>query len=412
MIKFKRIFILFVVFPAVCLQACYTSNSPDHGDVPPDSPDAIDVTGDDARSDDDAGPPDLPPPDAPADAVNDTDSVPGPYVLHEWGVISISELGILAHGPTPTSPEMIAEKPVIYLYADEEIESLDVRIDFSSGGASDVWPEIPTGRSIAWNDLAVRSGACETTPFPYPWDEPLCEVCNLSSCVVDGASCITYAHEDDIVSVSTLLFYAGPLSDYIAPLDVFTFYELDADDVDEIVFRVSNPSAFDIEGAWLIYRQTEDVCEPTSSPVFYCPVTAAEIAFKFIESIPAGTEFYESLPIYRYEAPLGPDGFPTGDLPLPEDWHDMGKDLTAELIDRGLAEKEAGAFLLNWDQVYFGLLGSDSYNLEPLYSDGPFIIYFMDRHDYDDQFELTADPPPMETVRVGMIYEKLPIMDI
>lgn len=36
----------------------------------------------------------------------------------------------------------------------------------------------------------------------------------------------------------------------------------------------------------------------------------------------------------------------------------------------------------------------------------------MDRLDYDEQFELTADPPPMEAVRVGMIYEKLPIMDI
>jgi hypothetical protein len=53
-------------------------------------------------------------------------------------------------------------------------------------------------------------------------------------------------------------------------------------------------------------------------------------------------------------------------------------------------------------------MGSDSYYIEPLYTNGAAIMYFMDRADYDAQLQLQASPPPSEIVRVGMVYQQVP----
>ena len=39
------------------------------------------------------------------------------------------------------------------------------------------------------------------------------------------------------------------------------------------------------------------------------------------------------------------------------------------------------------------------------------LLYFMDRHDYDIQQPLEAEPRPDEIVRVGMVREKLPFCE-
>jgi hypothetical protein len=138
-----------------------------------------------------------------------------------------------------------------------------------------------------------------------------------------------------------------------------------------------------------------------------CPAVTADIAFMFVERIPAGTGLDEMIHIDHYEATLDPDGFPTGDIPLPQEWLDLGKNLFEKLVETGLTDAEAGAFMSNWEQVFFGIMGNDAYYVEPLYANGAFLIYFMDRADYDRQFVLTADPPPRGSVRVGMIYNQV-----
>ena len=69
--------------------------------------------------------------------------------------------------------------------------------------------------------------------------------------------------------------------------------------------------------------------------------------------------------------------------------------------------EEAGAFGRNWIDIFFNIVEIDPSMTEPLYSNGAFIIYFMDRDEYDDILKITANPPPTSMERVGMIYHKL-----
>jgi len=168
---------------------------------------------------------------------------------------------------------------------------------------------------------------------------------------------------------------------------------------------MKNNTSHDIEDIWLIYRQTYDNCYG-DMPYWECPLTAADVGFRFIDKVPSSQEISEVVVYNRYDAPLDPTGVPTGDVPVPAEWLDLDKGLLASLVERGLTEGEAGAFLRNWDLVFYGLLGGDSTYIEPMYSNGAFVIYFMGPEDYNAQFPLAADPAPREQVRVGMIYQK------
>jgi hypothetical protein len=386
----------------VFISGCYASSTRGERDSGSDAPDGI--PGDGHEQDVPADPvPDSPPPDLIPDAP------PAPYAFHEWGVISITENGRLAHGPAPISPEIYADKPVIYLYPDEEIYPLDIRVNFASGAASEVWPTIPLGPQIEWSNLSLRPGPCEATPFPFPDFENLCEVCNLWGCLVDEAGCIGQAAPDGTVTISKLLFYAGGVGGYTPPLET-NAYPLDcAIDAEGCMnFHMKNGTSHDIEDIWLVYRQAYGDC---IEPFMGCPLVSADLGFRFIERVPAGQETNEVVVYNRYDAPLDPDGWPTGDLPLPPEWLDLDKDLLSKLVERGLTESEAGAFVRNWDTVFFGIIASDSWYVDPLYSDGAIVIYFMSPEDYGAQFPLAASPPPRELVRVGMIYQKLDIYE-
>jgi len=59
--------------------------------------------------------------------------------------------------------------------------------------------------------------------------------------------------------------------------------------------------------------------------------------------------------------------------------------------------------------TFFGLMGSSARYIYPFYSNGAFLVYFMSREEYDAQLPLAASPPPAETVRVGMVYQSVPL---
>lgn len=343
-------------------------------------------------------------PDLPVDTVPDTMPA-APYRLHEWGVISWGSMGARVHGPSPESSYAEVDKPVIYLYSDSGYGPLDIAVDMSAGTASEVWPVIPLGSRLEWNDLAIRPGPCEQTPFPYPFSEEPCEVCNLASAVVEEADCITFSDGDGVETRSRLLFYAGPLSGYRPPLTGEALFPLTDEENGVVEVVLQNTSDRDIRDIWIIYRETASNC---IEPWMGCPLLAANIAYRHIDHLGPEQDYFDVLPVELYRAPVDESGWPMGDLPLPEAWLDQGKDLHEKLTARGLTDMEAGAFMRNWDTVFFGLLGDDAYAIEPLYANGFIVIYFMDRQDYDAQFPLRADPAPEELVRVGMIYQSLP----
>lgn len=395
--------LMMMLLATLMTHACYSSKSTGGADIGADAAD--DPLMDDVGVDvpiDDVGVEDV------ADAGSDEVPQPAGYSLHEWGVVVVDESGASVHGPSPLCPDIIDAKPVIYLYADEEIGPVSVGISFASGSATEVWPQVPLGSRISWNDLIVRPGPCDLTPFPIPWeDDPwydgLCEACNLESCLVDDAACLVFNDAGGETVFSKLLFYTGTLPEYEPPLDATFRIINEPGFIDRLGVEITNDSRYDISDIWFIYRRTEDRCIDPSA----CPVAAAEIAFAFVDEVSSGASFSTSVDINRYEAEVDEEGFPTGDLPLPREWLDLGKDLLAGLVEKGLTESEAAAFLRNWETAFFGLLGTDSYFIEPFYSNGAFIIYFMDSADYDYQQPLTADPPPDESVRVSMVYQKL-----
>jgi hypothetical protein len=327
------------------------------------------------------------------------------YVLHEWGVITKDVNGTQVYGPPPALEDYIGRKPVIYLYPDGEVAPLDISVKFSSGEATDAWPPVALGPQVEWADLVLRPGSCDWTPFPPLELGVMCESCNLASSIVEEAGCIVREPEEGPAYTSKLLFYAGDIREYRPPLEAQAEFP-DCDGGPCVRFSGRNSADYAVDHVWFVYRKTADMCATNVDP-YYCVVASADIAWRSYSSLDPGATFEELLAIGHYEAPIDEYGFPIGDPPLPREWLGMGEELHEALVGRGLTEAEADAFIENWAVVFFGLMAGDSYEMEPLYSNGAFIIYFMDERGYSSLFQLTANPPPADSVRVGLFYEKL-----
>lgn len=332
-----------------------------------------------------------------------TDPVPPPlaYTLHEWGVFVWEDGRTTLHGPTPESTESSVDKPVVYLYTEEPF-TLDLTVGFASGASRETWPMVPLGPSVQWAGLQVRPGPCETTPFPSvyesPWVEEMCESCTLHTCVAPGAACLT--HGD---TVSTLLFYNGDMPSYSPPLDGEVWH----DGIDgTISVSLSNISSKVVEGVWFLYRDATSAggCFPGES----CPVVAADLALMYFDTFDPGSGMGSSVELIHLEAELDPEGWPIpGTLGSWDEWDALAHELREALIDRGLTSGEADAFLSAWDTTLFGLLGSGSFYVEPMYRNGGALLYFMGPEEYDALLPLEASPEPVEMVRLGMVYQHL-----
>jgi hypothetical protein len=339
-------------------------------------------------------------PDPLNDTLPDPEPPPAGYLLHEWGVLVHEAGSTSVHGPTPVLIADVAYKPVIYLYAEEELV-LDVTIGFSSGESWEVWPPRPLGPTVDWRGLEVRPGPCETTPFPTAIDSPgiddMCEACMLGTCVVEDAACITHG---DVTS--TLLFYNGEVPGFAPPLAGRA--ELDPD-ARTVAFDVTNVSESPVEGVWLLYRRTESAC---SFPTPDCPIVWADLALAYLDVVEPGAGHALDLPVVHLESELDGDGIPLpGTLGTWDEWEELASELHAALRARGLFEQEASAFVSSWDLTLFGVLGDSAIFLEPLYREGASMLYFTGRERYDAVFPLEASPAPAGSVRLGMVYHHL-----
>jgi hypothetical protein len=342
-------------------------------------------------------------PDAP-DAVTDTVIDPGPppvaYTLHEWGVLVLDHGSAVMHGPSPEASEIMADKPVIYLYADEPFE-LDLTVGFGSGGTQETWPIRPAGPYVEWAGLRVAPGPCEATPFPTiyenPWLEEYCEACTLGTCVVEDAACVTF---EDVVS--KILFYNGTLPGFSPALEAS--YAPDPA-VGSVALEVANVSGRAVRDVWFLYRQTGSTC---GEPWEYCDVTRAELALAYLGTLEPGSGMGTSLPVTVLEAELDPEGRPVpGTLGSWDEWDALPSELLAALVEHGLTPGEAEAFMSAWHVAMFGILATDSWYVEPMYQNGGALLYFMDRGQYDELLPIETSIPPASMERVGLVYHHL-----
>jgi len=317
------------------------------------------------------------------------------YTLHEWGVFKTGGIGADV-GTTP-APYVgpVPAKPILYFYAEEKF-TLDVGVHFASGEATEVWPDIPMGQDIAWDGVEVHNEACEETPFPEPpWDggESIApEVTQLGPLVVDEASCVEHGE-----TVAKLLFYTGKLPEWEAPLTIN--YQIDGQGT--TLFGVlQNSSDQDIEHVTVVMRLVDDECIDPSG----CWVHQAVLAHAVVDKVPAGGEAAitaDLINVYAVDDQFG------GVLELPEAWIGQADSLKQKLVEMGLFEAEADAFMTAWTGIFFGVLSSASTFFEPEYSNGLFLIYPISQKTYDQQLELTLSHTPEELVRVGFVYQKV-----
>jgi len=344
-------------------------------------------------------------PDATDATDSSTDTVPPPpasYVLHEWGVMVVEGGYASMHGPSPEVQEIMADKPVIYLYADEPL-ALDITVGFASGAATETWPLRPSGPYVEWRGLDVRPGACDPDPFPSvydnPWLEETCEACALGSCVVEGASCVTF---EDVVS--KLLFYAGDMPSFRPALAAACSIDPASGSMS---LSIENASSRRVEDIWFLYRAVTSDCTSVF-PGEACPVISADLALAYVGSLEASAGMGTSVPAVRVEAELDPEGLPIpGTLETWDEWEAVPGEVRDALVRHGLYTDEADAFVGAWDLAMFGILGSGAFYIEPMYVDGGALLYFMDREEYDAHLPLEATPPPAEISRVGLVYQHL-----
>lgn len=324
----------------------------------------------------------------------ETAPAPGPFAIHEWGLIAIDVNGShQANAATSVAASPMlggggglglghhgfgasAGKPVIYVHLDPGTDEarFDVTLRVPSADLLERWP---IGGALAtrdaetmagWRNVVARRGACAAeTPAPTagspicaaPSDH-FCEAAELPRYSGDRAACLGVAD-----ATSEVLFYRTvPRPSPALPL------RLRRDDEGFTVERVGDAT---IEGpVFLIRRQTLDA-----------PVS--------IERIGAGD-------FGRLRAPTQ-NGLTPNDVRIA---------LTEEAMRRGLTQKEAEAFVDAWAPAYFDFCrrtGPEAAGRAPpaLAQVGTSLLHFAPASAIDSMLPLSTSPPARETHRVFLV---------
>jgi len=313
-----------------------------------------------------------------------------PYSVHEWGVV--------VNGEVLSSPRIIDEgidKPIIYFYAEQDIDNVEVSVTFNNGVARESWPEIELGERLVWSNLRIEAEPCgqDYTPFPGPGEgqcgELECEVTTLSNYIVDNASCIVFGEVR-----SPLLFYSGILN------------------------QMEQPIEGDFSRSRCIFPCTPGIATLTNNTDK--TITDIFVVFRYIGE----EEHWISIGIIDKLEPGETDSIGLPETIFVESPQDMvseieeAKNLWRQLLQRsGLTDKEVSAFMKAWERFMFGL---DWYEEEPFSAhphpsvpSGPslFIYYILPRDIYDQILPISIEPLPKEIVRVGAVFYQLAVLE-
>lgn len=129
------------------------------------------------------------------------------YDLHEWGLLTVAP-GVVELGagpgtqPAPQPPEIVVEKPVIYVHATEATQ-FNVRVVPGNGYAlAERWPG--SGTPLQWDVRATGSACAGQTTYPTTCDsaDGYCETRELAAYEAADASCLLVGEQR-----ASLLFY-------------------------------------------------------------------------------------------------------------------------------------------------------------------------------------------------------------
>ena len=305
------------------------------------------------------------------------------YILHEWGVLLKDSIR--------TSPlqRVVARalKPIIYIYSDNDFD-LSLSVDFENGEAMEVWPYIPTGKKISWDNFEISSD-CETTPFPRDRGD-MKEIYELGNYVVDTANCITFKN-----TTSKILFYNGKI-DFG---NIITGYYVDSgtvkqitltnnleQDISDIYINYKIPPSF--QGIPIVYV-VEEGSEP--EPV---PILNVTLGIFKINELKAGETKTWNMTTKKYDL-----------YNLPIFWKNQGKEFKQKLINVGLYTDEANKFMKAWEDTFFGIQTRYVSNID--YKNGMNIIFILPEEKYNNLFNLETSIKPQEIRRVGVVFSSI-----
>jgi hypothetical protein len=149
-----------------------------------------------------------------------------PFVVHEWGLVDVFRGGEVEIGAGPGAPVRSAfegefvRKPVVYFHLDEGVRALDVRVDVQlEGTLIESWPTLTRheGNRFGWDASLTACGPGEhsaatdltvmTSRTECPASDGYCEVADLPSYETADAACVDVGDAQ-----GRLLFYRGLLS--------------------------------------------------------------------------------------------------------------------------------------------------------------------------------------------------------
>lgn len=288
---------------------------------------------------------------------------PGPFEVHEWGVIDLTRDAPieLAAGPGHPPQEVArpVRKPVLYFHVDAGAPPQDVSVQafLPRGVMREAWPAGELTRAgIHWARLRVT--ACPTPPpsiatqmgalraSGWPTGDGFNEVFELGSYETSDAACLISGD-----TVARLLFYRGTVAPQTLPLSIVR--ETDG----RLALRANVPSAGGV------YLSGGD-----------------------------GRGLVLSWPRAGTTVPL-PEK-------LTESWEgaQLAAALRREIIGRGLTGPEANAFMEAWTAPFFGASSA-----API----PAIIYVMPEDTVAEIAKLTITPPPRALKRVMVVRHEV-----
>lgn len=294
------------------------------------------------------------------------------YILHEWGVL----LGDSARTIPLENYQVHAAKPIIYIYSNDSF-NLSLSVDFENGEAMEVWPYIPIGKKISWNNFEI-SADCNTTLFPeQQWD--MKEIYELGNYVVDNANCITYKN-----TTSKILFYNGKIDFGNA----ITGYYVDLGDKKQIT--LTNNLNQNISDIYINYKE-HFVDYSYGLGVSSTNVTLGILK---IDKLNAGETKTFDINIYDYSE-------------IPVAWTNQGKEFKQKLINEGLYTNEADKFMSAWENTFFGMSYGYGYYSNIDYKNGMNIIYILPKEKYNELFRLETSIEPKEIKRISVVYSPI-----
>ena len=302
------------------------------------------------------------------------DLAPGTYEVHEWGLMragarDVLEVGTL--GPPLQIEPMVVEKPVLYFHVNGTVDLSLASVEALEGTIREHWPlsQPPVGpvdpSRISWAPLTLRprdascafsgptdrAAACNALPL-----DEVCESLSLSSTVTPDAACVETAS-----GPSPLLFYRSTSRGLTVPL---TAHYLDFGDI-----NVRNDSDQPIPG----------------------------MLVRFIQGS-SGLRIVVASPPAPHEVILV--GHEDGGVEAAR------AALTRSMLELGLTDSEAQAFLSSWSSQLFPPTEDEIVTEESEESvpDTTTLLYFLPPALAEQVSRLTFSPEPVATRRALAVW--------